>query len=236
MLIDAAGRFLSQREQPRLALVQPQLAPTTLKISARDMPRLSVPLRRATPKPREVEIWGKRGEAEDAGDEAASWFSQFLGLPCRLVAFPERGGIPVDARYARFESHTAFSDGYPVLLMTEASLADLNTRLERAVPMNRFRPNLVIDGAEPYAEDTWRQLRIGGALLDVVKPCKRCVITTVDQVTAQSSPDPLKTLASYRSFDNRVLLGQNCIHHGPDSLRVDDEVEVVESAAAPEPV
>jgi uncharacterized protein YcbX len=231
MLIDAAGRFVSQREQPKLALVQPQLAPTTLKLAARDMPKLSVPLKRATPRLREVEIWGKRGEAEDAGDEAASWFSQFLGTACRLVAFPERGGIPVDSRYARFESHTAFSDGYPVLLMTEASLADLNGRLERPVPMNRFRPNLVIDGAEPYAEDGWRQLRIGGAaLLDVVKPCKRCVVTTIDQVTAQSSPEPLKTLASYRSVDHRVLLGQNCIHHGPDSIRVDDQVEVLDPA------
>lgn len=227
MVVDAQGRFLSQRDEARLALVQPQLAPTALKVSAREMPKLSVPLRRAQPRLREVEIWGKRGEAEDAGDESASWFSQLLGRPCRLVAFPERGGIPVDSRYARFDSYTAFTDGYPVLLMNEASLADLNSRLERPVPMNRFRPNVVVDAAESYAEDAWKQLRVGELLLDVVKPCSRCVVTTVDQVTAKSSPEPLRTLASYRTVDNRVLLGQNCIHHGPGSLRVGDLVEVV---------
>jgi uncharacterized protein YcbX len=126
-------------------------------------------------------------------------------------------------------AYTAFSDGYPLLLLSEASLEDLNARLPEPLPMDRFRPNLVVRGCAPYAEDGWRRIRIGAIELAVVKPCDRCVVTTIDQATGErSGTEPLRTLAGYRNTERGVLFGQNVVHLGQGSIEVGAEVEVLE--------
>jgi uncharacterized protein YcbX len=227
MLVDEAGKFLTQREHPRLALVRPTLAPTALRVEAKGMPRLDVAMKTRDAKRVRVELWGFQGAAEDAGGAAADWFSDFLSTPCRLVRFAEDVDRPVDRAHARFDSQVAFADGFPVLLTSRASLDDLNQRAEQRLAMSRFRPNVVVEDCEPYAEDTWTQIRIGDLLLDVVKPCERCAVTTVDQTTAERGKEPLATLAAYRATNGNVRFGQNCVHHGPGAIRVGDEIEVV---------
>jgi hypothetical protein len=133
-------------------------------------------------------------------------------------------------RLASRRGHTSqvnFADGYPLLLISEASLENLNTRLDEPLPMNRFRPNLVVQGCAPYAEDSWNGIQIGDVRLHVVKPCERCAITTVNQLTAEKGKEPLRTLATYRQSDGNVLFGQNLIHEGNGMLRVGDEVEIL---------
>jgi uncharacterized protein YcbX len=232
MLVDEAGQFLSQRELPRMALIAPRLGPTALQVSAPEMPILKVAMSQPGAKRIAIQIRTQHGEAEDAGEHASSWFSQFLERRCRLVRLPAGAGRPVDPAYAGPDAQVAFSDGFPLLLTTEASLAELNGRMERALPMNRFRPNIVVRGNEPYAEDRWKRIRVGELTLESCKPCARCVITTVDQITAQVGIEPLATLAQYRKHDNKVLFGHNCLHSEPGAIRVGDPVEVLEERAA----
>jgi len=230
MLVDEDGRFLTQRELPRMALIEPRLGPTSLQVGAPGMPMLKVAMPSRDAPRIEVQVWRDRGEVADAGGHAAAWFSEFLARPCRLAHMPDDGGRPVDPSYARAPARVGFADGFPLLLLTEASLDDLNGRMPQRLPMNRFRPNLVVSGTEPYAEDTWKRIRVGEVVLDIVKPCSRCTITTVDQVRGLAGKEPLATLATYRQRDNGVFFGQNCIHQGPGSIRIGDGVEVLETA------
>ena len=167
------------------------------------------------------------------GDEVNGWFSDVLDVECRLVTMPEttRRRIPPEFAVNPGEDHVSFADGYPFLLIGEASLAEVNARLETPVPMNRFRPNLVVSGSEAFAEDSWKKIRIGETVFHLVKPCARCVLTTVDQATGvKDGKEPLKTLASFRTFDGKVLFGQNLIAENPGGVvRVGDEVEVLET-------
>ena len=168
--------------------------------------------------------------AVDQGQEASDWFRGFLGVPCRLVGMADEHVRPTGRRL-RPGDQVSFADSYPLLLISEASLEDLNARLAAPLPMDRFRPNIVVSGCPPYAEDGWRTVRAGAVGLDVMKPCVRCVITTTDQQTAQRSTEPLRTLATYRrDADGGVIFGQNLLHHGPGALRVGDPVEVLETA------
>jgi uncharacterized protein YcbX len=134
----------------------------------------------------------------------------------------------VNPDYASGEHHVAFSDGYPILLIGQGSLDELNGRLAQPVPMNRFRPNLVITGIPPHAEDGFRRIRVGDAELAIVKPCERCTVTTVDQQSSVGSKEPLKTLAGYRSQAGKVMFGQNCVYARPGTIRLGDPVEVVD--------
>lgn len=230
MVVDETGRYLTQRTVPRLALITPRLGPTALVVSAPNMPQLKVAMSQRDARRVPIKIWEFEGVGEDAGESAADWFSSFLERKCRVVRWADDQQRPVDPEYARSPAATGFNDGFPVLLMSEASVADLNKRLKQPLPMNRFRPNVVVRDLEPYAEDTWRKIRIGELELDVVKPCDRCATTTVDQITGVAGTEPLATLASYRKEGNKVLLGQNCVHLGLGSIRAGDPVEVLESA------
>lgn len=211
-----------------MALIEPIPAADSLRLRTSGMPDLSIPMH--TSLAIEVEVWGDRSLAHDAGDEAAAWVSDFLGVTCRLVALGSAFQRKVDPAFDRFGSNVAFSDGYPLLLISEASLEDLNARMPQALPMNRFRPNLVVSGCEPYAEDAWRELRIGEIGLHIVKPCARCAITTVDQDQGRfAGKEPLRTLARYRRGESgKVLFGQNVIHESKAGvLNVGDTVEVI---------
>ncbi|AKN26612.1 MOSC domain-containing protein [Stutzerimonas stutzeri] len=224
------GRFLTQRVLPRMALLQAHWqGDTALKLAAPGMPELLVRVPDDKTM-RCVQVWSANPVVPDAGETAAAWLSDFLGQACRLVYLPEDDGIQVDLDYARLGERTAFSDGFPFLLIGQASLDDLARRVGRPLEMLRFRPNLVVSGAEPYAEDGWKRIRIGQLTFRVVKPCSRCVIPTLDPATGERAPDrePLNTLLSYRKGPGGVFFGQNLIAEGRGELEVGMPVERLE--------
>jgi MOSC domain-containing protein len=229
MLVDEAGSFMSQRRFPRMALIGVRIEPDHLVVDAPDMPSLHVPLRPPDRKLRLAQVWGDLVEVSAVSGEAERWFGEFLGVRCKLVFLPDESIRPVDPAYGRRGDRVGLADGFPFLLVSEASLADLNVRLEHPVPMNRFRPNLVVGGCEPFAEDGWRLIRIGSITLRIVKPCARCTITTVDQRTAATGKEPLRTLAKFRRAGNKVLFGQNLIHDDTGTLHTGDPLEVVQN-------
>lgn len=229
MLIDArSGIFLTQRELPRMALIQPELATgSELRVSAPGMPELVTPVRHEGGQ-RSAVVWHDRCPAIDQGEEAARWFSSFLEHDCRLVRMAEDYVRRVDPTYAVSDSNqVGFADGFPFLLVSQESLDGLNARLAEPLPMDRFRPNIVIAGSgEPFFEDRTPRLEIGAILFHLVKPCSRCVITTTDQRTALRGREPLATLATFRRTDQRLLFGQNLIHEGCGTLHLGDPVIV----------
>jgi uncharacterized protein YcbX len=224
------GRFLTQRILPRMALLQAHWqGDTALKLAAPGMPELLVRVPDDKTM-RCVQVWSANPVVPDAGETAAAWLSDFLGQACRLVYLPEDDGIQVDLDYARLGERTAFSDGFPFLLIGQASLDDLARRVGRPLEMLRFRPNLVVSGAEPYAEDGWKRIRIGQLTFRVIKPCSRCVIPTLDPATGERAPDrePLNTLLSYRKGPGGVFFGQNLIAEGRGELELGMPVERLE--------
>ncbi len=231
LVVDPAWSFLTQRDLARMALIQPALADGCLHLSAPGMGGFALPVDQ-TGRRVEVTIWHDSGiGAVDQGDAAADWLSAYLKQAVRLVRFADDAVRPVDPRYApRPTDQTGFSDGYPFLILSEESLADLNSRLDDPLPMNRFRPNLVVRGAEAaFAEDTWKAIRIGDLIFDLVKPCARCAITTTDQATGQRGKEPLRTLATYRQGPKgSPLFGQNAIHRSTGIIHQGDAVEIVE--------
>jgi uncharacterized protein YcbX len=227
MIVDKDGKFLTQREHPRMALIKPSLKETSLNVQAPGMPPLEIPLDPPTQQLQIVQIWGDTCQATPIGDTVDEWLSDFLGHSCRLVYMPPSTERRVDPDYAWESDRVSFADGFPFLLISEASLADLNKKLSTPLPMNRFRPNLVVSGTEPYAEDTWKEIRIGTMHLRIVKPCARCLMTTVDQEKGQFGKEPLRTLATYRRKENKVIFGQNVIHNSVGQLEVGSEVHLV---------
>lgn len=224
MLVDATtGNFLSQREAPVLATIEPQLDGPMLTVMVAGQSPLSVELDPHGPM-REVTIWDDRVIAADQGDAAATWFSEAIGRACRLVHFGAAAQRPLDPRYTpRADAETAFADGYPLHAVLQESLEDLNTRLAEPVPMARFRPNLVVAGAPAWSEDAWRALTIDGLTFDAVKPCARCVVTTTDQATGARHPErePLRTLATFRTVQGLgVIFGQNLVASSGGEIQV----------------
>lgn len=225
MLVDHHGVFITQREAPRLCLVSTALSGSHISLSSRGCPELVV---ERAPEARGLEsrpyrVWDHAGHAL-RHPEGSRWFSELLGDEVSLLYMPETEHRPVNPKRARPGDVVSFADAYPLLLVSEASLADLNQRLEAPLEMRRFRPNLVVSGGEPYAEDALRTLRIGEVSLRAVKRCERCVVTTIDPDTALRGPEPLRTLSRYRREDGKVWFGMNLIHDGPGRLRVGDAV------------
>jgi uncharacterized protein YcbX len=219
MLVTEDGQFLTQREHPRMALIVPQVADGRLFVNAPTAVPLALDLSAPDGPPRSVRIWDDVVAAADCGDAAARWFSRVLGSACRLVRFRRDVVRPTSTKWTGgVAAQARFADGYPLLLLGEASLADLNRRLVGAgrapLPMNRFRPNLVVDGIAPYEEDYLDSLRAGELLIKPVKPCARCPIPSIDQATGNAGPDPLDIMLSYRAnprMEGAVCLGMNCI-------------------------
>ena len=224
MVVDQAGEFLSQRSHPRMALVTTGILNGTLRLEAPDMAALEIPLDPQPTVHTSVRVWKDRCGATWMGERPARWFSDFLGTACNLVHMPDETLRPADPTYAPDGTRVSFADAFPFLIISEASLADLNRQLAEPVPMNRFRPNLVIAGAEPYAEDGWDRLEINGVRLRIVKPCARCVVTTTDQSTAVRSQEPLRTLGRYRKVWGKVMFGQNAVQETVGRLHVGDPV------------
>jgi len=219
MVVDQGGRLVTQREHPRLALLRPALDADRLTVNAPGAAPLVLPLHPTESVVVRVTVWHDVCDAIWLGPGPAAWFSGVLGAPVELVYMPDATVRPTDPAYA-VGHRVSFADGFPLLLLSEESLADLNSRLTQPLPMNRFRPNLVIVGGDPYAEDRLRRFEIGGIGFRVVKPCGRCVVTTTDQETAERGVEPLRTLATYRRLEGEVMFGQNVVHRGTGRLRV----------------
>jgi uncharacterized protein YcbX len=237
LVVDHSGRFLTQRTLPRMALITTLLDDQELTLQADGHGMTRIPRVSQPGAPRvEVSVWSSEGlVAEDCGPDAAGWLSNFLATPCRLVRAGDDFRRAVRKTPAGLErAEVGFADAFPGLLLTEASLADLNDRLlerdEEPVPMDRFRPNLVVAGAAPYAEDTWTRVRIGPVVFRCAGPCARCIVTTTDQATAERGPEPLRTLAGYRRDAQKpedVNFGQNVVPEGEAGvIRVGDPVAV----------
>lgn len=226
MVVDGQGKFLTQRQWPRLALVEVAIASPNLQLQAPGMPDLSFALVPEAVEPITVEVWGDDCMALPMGSRSQAWFSQYLGIPCQLVYMPDHSLRPA-GHGSVGDVPVSFADGYPFLLISQGSLDDLNQRLSDPVPMNRFRPNLVVAGCEPFAEDTWAEIQIGDVTFRCVKPCSRCIVTTTDQITAQRSPEPLRTLATYRHHQGEILFGQNLIALNPGSVCLNAPVEIL---------
>lgn len=216
MLVDASGVFVTQRSHPRLCLLSARVEAGLLRLAAEGWSdHLVVP--DANPAELTVTVWGDTVTAEVPSLAANAWCSDFLGLPLRLVFLPESLRRPVDPAWAGPGHHTAFSDGFPLLLVTQSSLDHLNGRLREAgvpaVDWARFRPNVVVAGdLPPHAEDGWRRLRVGGVELALVKPCSRCVIPSIDPATADKDGRILTILRRYRTReDGRLYFGQNAV-------------------------
>lgn len=235
LLVDAEGRQLTQRQQRTLALAHAEeRADGGLVCTAPGREPLTVEVP-ASGETITVEVWGDKVEAVPAGPAAAEWFSGYLGIECRLAHLdaPEKRR-PIDPDYSRPGDTVSFADGFPLLLTTASSLDALNSLIaqgdhadEGPLPMNRFRPNVVVDGTAPWAEDDWQQIRIGEVVFEVAKPCSRCVVTTTDQRTAERGKEPLRTLARHRRFGDRLVFGQNLIPRGVGTIRIGDPFEIL---------
>lgn len=183
MVVDEQGKFLTQRSIPRMALIHVELGLSHLVVKAESMNDLLLPLRPEPATMLRVLVWKDYVNAIDTGEEAAAWFTEMLSRPCRLVYMPDTTERIANPKYAPRKAQVSFVDAFPFMLLSQASLNELNSRLARPVPMNRFRPNLVIEGCRAYEEDLWANLRIGDVGFEVAKPCERCTIPTVDQET-----------------------------------------------------
>jgi uncharacterized protein YcbX len=227
MVVDAAGRFITGREMPRLTLVRALSDAGGLSLSAPGMPPLSVPFPQ-TEATMLVNVWKSEVAAKPA-DAADAWLSEFLQQPVRLVHMDAGVTRPMTDVHSQPGDEVSFADAFPLLLISRAALDGLNARLSRPVSMPQFRPNLVVDGAPAHAEDGWKRIRIGDVEFDVAKPCTRCVFTTVDPLRGERDPDgePLRTLIGYRRSGDGVTFGQNLIPRSPGTLRMGDAVEVL---------
>jgi len=236
MIVDEHGKFITQREQPKLATITTVVrngvlalytphTTLTVNVPEPDAPRLPVTL------------WKQQIEGFSAGEDAGIWLSDYLGVSCRLVY---QGDLPrgVSPQYAPEGTLTSYADGFPLLITVTASLDDLNKRMPAPLPMNRFRPNIVIEGAPAWSEDCWKKLRIGNIDIDISKPCTRCVVTTTDQRSgAKESNEPLKTLKEFRLLRTPaltgVVFGQNAVPLSEGTIKVGDSVQILESQTPP---
>ena len=228
MLVDRQGAFLSQRQLPRMILVETRVEDQALRLSAPGMQDLLLPGAHVGDDVA-VKVWRDECTARVMDPRADAWLSEFLGVECRLVFLPPGSVRQVDLNYARQGDQVGFADGFPFLLISQASLDDLNRRLPAPISMERFRPNLVISGCDAYAEDSWQRIRIGELVFRVVKPCSRCIIPTIDPETgSRGDAEPLATLSRYRKHGNNVVFGQNLVHDGIGSLERGMRVEILD--------
>jgi uncharacterized protein YcbX len=223
MLIDPGGRFLSQRECGEMACLHGSPAASGFRVTdVRNGASIGLPWELDEGGPVHARVWDDAVDLLLADEAVHHWFSEALKRPVRLAFMPQRTVRITDRTYA--EVPVALNDAFPALIISQASLDDLNGRLVTPVPMERFRPNLVIAGGAAFQEDAWRSLRIGDVRFHLVKPCARCVIPNTDQRSGARLKEPLRTLTGYRSADNKVLFGMNATFDGPGTLHVGDPI------------
>jgi len=222
MLIDDQNVFMTQRVHHKMALFRTEWANGALKVT-HGSDSVSIPGEISGPEMK-AQIWDDIVSVAEVHSTISNWFSDKLSMSCRLVAFPEENGRPVDPRYKVGDDHVSLADGYPLLIIGQSTLDDLNARMASPVPMNRFRPNVVFIGGDPFEEDTWSRFTIGNNAFAAVKQCGRCVLPTVDQSTGIMGKEPLATLNKYRKYDGKVLFGMNLIPLEHKEIHEGDEI------------
>ena len=230
MLVGDDNRFLTQREFSKMAIFRTAIHANELTVyeKGNEADKISLTLYPTGSELTAVQIWDDVCDAIEISTEANEWFSKKLNMSCKLMYMPDASRRRVDASYALNMEITGFSDAYPLLMIGQASLDDLNSRLTTAVPMNRFRPNFVFTGGKPYEEESWKEIKIGTVSFFGVKPCGRCVVITIDQESGKKAgKDPLLSLSKYRKVGNKVLFGQNLIGSGTGLVTVGDAIAVL---------
>jgi uncharacterized protein len=244
MLVDENGKFFTQREFPKMSTIAIGLTKNSLKVSVEGFDDLFVPYE-VEGERLKVQIWNSNCEAIISDSHIHGWFSEVLQTNSRLVYMPDDSRREINPRFVVNKDIVSFADGYPFMILGENSLNDLNSRLETALPMNRFRPNFVVSNADPFAEDNWKKIKIGETVFRSTKPSERCVITTVEQADGVfTGKEPLKTLAKYRQTkqlfpsnyqdfglsQNAVLFGQNLVAENfGEIIKLGDQVEILPS-------
>ena len=229
LLIEDNGDFVSQRTSPLLGQIKLSVQNEQLKVSYPDKDSLFLDLNVTGSTHRHAKIWKDQVKGLWLNQDYDDWFSAILGRQVHLLHMNQTVQRPLikESLPANQNFEVSFADGYPYLLTSDASLADLNQRLALPIPMDRFRANLVVNGFEAYAEDYWKQIRIGDVEFLVVKPCARCQVTTIDQSTGKYSKEPLKTLASYRKKDGKVMFGMNLVALNGGRVSIGDPVHIL---------
>jgi len=226
MLVDAKGRFLTQRKYAQLSQINVTLLDAGLKVSGPEQSSLFVPFE-SEGKNIESSIWSDQVLAREVSGDAHEWFSDLLGEPVRLVYMPDETTRMVDQEFARPNDTVGFADGYPFLIVSQSSVDDLASKMNIKIDVRRFRPNLVVEGTTAFDEDSWNEFEINGIRFHAVKRCARCVIPTIDPITSEKNPQINKVLSSYRQENQEVYFGQNLIHDGLGSLSVGMEIKVL---------
>ncbi len=236
VLADEHGVFVHQRDYSEMALLQPTIKGDEMTIThkTKDISPVSFKMTEPDATPVPVSVWDDACSAKPVGSEVDQWFSNIIGKPVRLLYMHEDSVRQADQRYAiESTDKVSFADGYPVLIISEESLALLNSKTEEYVPMNRFRANIIISDCEAHEEDRFRKINIGEVTMHGVKPCARCVMTTIDVDTAQKGKEPLKTLATYRKLGQKILFGENFIPSIGGTVKVGDSLTVLEQKDGP---
>jgi uncharacterized protein YcbX len=230
MIVDEEEKFLTQRKNPQLALLKTKINHNKLILShkTRDVSPLVIPINTKLSDTAIVNVWDDLVSALLVGRYADEWLSDILGSKCRLVYMPDNTERFVSRSYALQNEIVSFADAFPFLIIGQSSLDDLNSRMTEKVEMNRFRPNFVFSGGDPYEEDSWKKFKMGSVVFEAVKQCSRCVATTINQENGSKNEEPLKTLSAYRTVNNKTVFGMNLIHEGTGILRIGDEIEVLE--------
>lgn len=226
MLIDSNNQFLSQRKLPKMALIKTQITNDELILSNPHAENISLPLFPTTGNDIETTIWKDQCPAKTTTKIADQWLSDFLGIECKLVYQTDDTVRSVDPDYAKSSDKVNFSDGFPFLIVSSASFQALNQEMKLQLPIQRFRPNLVISNCESYAEDSWREISINEIRFRLPKPCSRCPVPTINIKTAERGKEPLKTLNRIRRWNNRVFFGQNALHDNSGELSVGAKVKI----------
>ena len=228
LLVDENKMFMTQRDYPQMALLKLSIVESGFNVlNIKDNSNTIIPLESQSTEVIKVKIWHDLCDAVQVNKELDNWFSSALNKECSLVYMPDTEKRIVEKKYIDDEHIVSFADAYPFLIIGQASLDDLNSRLKIPLPMDRFRPNFVFSGGEPYEEDNWKDFLIGHLKFKAVKPCARCVITTTDQATAIRNEEPLKTLSNYRKINNKVIFGMNVICNKPGRLSINDNIILV---------
>ncbi|WP_420317279.1 MOSC domain-containing protein [Ekhidna sp.] len=224
MLVNKDDIGITQRTHPQLSQIALTLSDKKIKVSHKGLSDLEIPLTLDNGNYVEVMVWDDQVRAIQAPSIINEWFSKIAGEPCKLVYMPENASRPVSAERAIKGENVSFADAYPYLIIGQASLDDLNSRMDEDLPMSRFRPNIVVEGSEPYEEDHWKDIQIGNVKFHVTHPCKRCVFTTIDQETGKKGAEPLRTLATYRREGKEVIFGVNTLALEKGKIKVEDEI------------
>lgn len=228
MMVDSEGQFITQRKYPQLARIQLKQDNENIELTADNFPPLIINNDRFSEVSMPVVVWKDQCHGFKANVEVNQWLSDYLGFEVNLVRYDRANPRPIDPDYSKPTDTVSFADGFPLLVISQESLNDLNARLETPVSMRNFRPNIVVSGVEAFAEDNWKSITIGNVEFEAVKRCSRCILTTIDPITGikNSRGEPLKTLSLYRRGPGGVIFGMNLIPKNPGTIQLNDSVSI----------